>query len=149
MNESRRQLLILGAMTAASVTLPIELFGQAKSQSAAPPSPPTESEYDVLATLTAADFQPFVGAVFHTKSQNAAAVRLTLVEVQSPPSSVGIQPAAPGAYALRFKSVSGPALPQDTYVFINGGLPHFAMFIVPSGAVAKSTYYTGQINRSV
>jgi hypothetical protein len=148
MNESRRHLLILGAMTAASATLPLEAFGRIVSQPAAS-TPPTDNEYQALSTLTAADFQPFVGAVFHPKSQTNAAVRLILAEVQNPPTLAGTPAVVPQTFALRFKSVSGPLLPQGTYVFVNSGLPPFAMLVVPSGSGAKPTYYTGQVNRSV
>jgi hypothetical protein len=152
MNEARRQLLKLGTLTAAFATLPLNVLGQYVSKSAsvaaATSSTPTEQEYNALATLTAADFAPFVGTVFTTQLQSSA-VHVKLVEVQNPPKLAGSPPASPNTYALRFKSVFGPTLKQDTYVFSKRGLPSFAMLVVPSAPGAKTTYYTGQVNRSV
>jgi hypothetical protein len=152
MDQTRRHLLIVGALTAASAALPFEAFGKVAMESAATPPPPTAHEYEVLATLTSDDFKPFVGRVFHTQSQTSKNVGLILAEVQSPPAGAGAMPDSapdPRVYALRFKAQAGPTLTQDTYVFQVNGLPHFAMFIVPSAAKAKPMYYTGHVNRSV
>jgi Domain of unknown function (DUF6916) len=153
MNETRRHLLILGALTAASTTLPFKAFGKTASKPVPATTPPTENEYDALATLTPADFAPFVGATFTTQSEDGHSVHMTLVEVQTPPTqaTTSSQPPAtpnPGIYALRFKHASGKLLMQATYVLTNSGLEPFAIFLVPSSA-SKPIYYTGQVNRSV
>jgi Domain of unknown function (DUF6916) len=152
MNEMRRHLLRLASLTAASVILPLELLAQSAGN-AAPTSAPQDGEYDALSYLTAADFKPFVGAVFKIQSPTGS-VRVSLAQVQSPPTlpkatQGATAKATPQTFALRFMNISGGPLTQGTYVFRNSSLVPFAMFIVPSAKGAKPIYYTGQVNRSV
>jgi Domain of unknown function (DUF6916) len=152
MNEMRRHVLRLGTLAAASIVLPVEVLAQYAGKSATT-SAPSDSAYDALSYLTAADFKPFVGAVFKAQSQ-AGSASLVLAEVQSPPRlATATQGASttptPQTFALRFMNLSGGPLAQGTYVFHNSSLVPFAMFIVPSAKGAKPLYYTGQVNRSV
>jgi hypothetical protein len=154
MEQSRRSLLKMGVLTAASAALPVGMLAKSANQTpAAPVTAPAANAYDALSTLTAADFKPFVGSTFTVQSQ-ASTVRLTLAEVQNPPTLSAGAPAPTGkadprsqTFALRFKSSSGPALSQGTYTFQNKSIGNFAMFIVPSQAKANPMYYTGQVNR--
>lgn len=153
MDEARRQLLRLGTLTAACAALPLEALGEFVSEPVAASSlASNENEYDALSNLTAADFKPFVGAVFKAQSEASGSASVVLVEVQCPPK-LGKPAKNPATsqhiFALRFKSVSGKPLKQGTYVFQHKALGNFALFVVPSAAGAKPMYYTGQINRSV
>jgi hypothetical protein len=154
MKQSRRSVLKMGVLTAASAALPVGMLAKSAAQKPAAPATSTQtSAYDALSTLTAADFKPFVGVIFTVQSQ-ASTVRLTLAEVQNPPTlssgstTVATKPDPRSqTFALRFKGGSAPVLPQGTYTFQNKSIGDFAMFIVPSQANANPMYYTGQVNR--
>lgn len=162
MDEGRRKLLGLGALTAVSAVLPREVFGEylgkhsatpiaAGRQSATPV--PAGREYDALSYLKPDDFKPSVGTVFKVESGASTPVSVILAEVQSPPTLAG-STSTTGApdqqtFALRFKSISGGALKQGTYIFQSSTMGSFAMFVAPSAPGALPVYYTGQVNRSV
>ena len=150
MDEARRKLLKLGIATAVSAALPLEALGQNIGK----PAPRLAGNvYDALSYLTPDDFKTSVGGTFKVQSGATTVARVILAEVQVPPTLAGSTKTTvvphPQTFALRFKNVSGAPLEQNTYVFENGTIGRFAMFVVPSGPGAQPVYYTGQVNRSV
>lgn len=156
MDESRRHLLRLGILAAASAALPLEAMGQLAAKPGTAAFRPAGNEYDALAYLTADDFKSSLGSVFKVQSGASGSARMILAEVQSPPTlarsakqtATTLAP-NPQQFALRFKLVSGTPLKQGTYVFENSTVGRFAMFVVPSGPATQPVYYTGQVNRSI
>jgi hypothetical protein len=153
MNETRRQILVLGALTAVSATLPLDAFGQYLSKPATKVAPPTQDQYETLSLLTPADFQPFIGAAFQAHSASSGSIRMVLTAVQNPPDLGGTKqknppPSPQPFYALRFKFPASKTLQQDTYVFENSGLPTFAMFVVPASGGTKPNFCTGLVNQT-
>ena len=153
MDKTRRRVLRMGVLTAASAALPLEILGQQTGKTSSAAAVPTPNQYDAFSYLTAADFKPFVNAAFSV--QTTGSPRLALTTVQSPPilptdakTSTALPP-DPLRFALRFKSLSGPALKQGTYIFENSSLGSFAIFIVPSAPNARPMFYTAHVNRSV
>jgi hypothetical protein len=163
MDSTRRQVLVFGALAAASATVPLNaIAGITAADSKAAPSGPAKTDYDNLSRLTVEDFKPWVGSVFDMFVDSSRTILVILSEVQDPPvlpkSTKTVRGTASSpeqnsatqrtaAFALRFKSLSGEALEQGTYVFENGALGRFALFVVPSGTDQETIYYTAQVNR--
>jgi hypothetical protein len=161
MNVTRRNVLTLGALSAASAAVPFNIFaGVAAPQAAS--SGPGKNEYENLSRMTAESFKPWVGSVFDVHPDSSGAALVILDEVQDPPAFSKSGKGSPAAkktalqalsdskmkaFALRFKSLSGEPLSQGTYVFENGALGRFALFVVPSGDGAEPMYYTALVNR--
>jgi hypothetical protein len=155
MELTRRKVLTLGALTAASAATPFAAFAGMPAP-AKTSEPATSENGDVLSQLTAVEFKPWEGSVFDVQSDTQSAL-VVLSEVQDPPrlpknaskskNSETTTGPVMKAFALRFQFLSGDALDQGTYTFSNGALGKFLLFIVPSGAGSDPVYYTAFINR--
>ncbi len=85
MELTRRKVLTLGALTAASAAVPLSAFAGIMG-AGAPATTAGDNEYDNLARLTVADFKPWVGSVFDVATGESQSTLLILDEVQDPPS---------------------------------------------------------------
>ncbi len=163
MNVTRRNVLTLGALTAASAAVPFNIFAGVPAPQAAS-SLPGKDEHENLSRMTAETFKPWVGSVFDVYSDSSGSALVILDEVQDPPAfskpgkgsgaakKTALQALSDSktkVFALRFKSLSGDPLSQGTYVFRNGALGRFALFVVPSGDGADPMYYTALVNRLI
>jgi hypothetical protein len=144
MHMTRRKVLRLGALAAASAAAPLGAISILTGTAAGTtPFSPTKKDYDALARMTADTFKPWVGSVFDVYSGAPRPTLVVLTEVNLLPPGTSSQ-----SYSLRFQSLPAAALPQGTYVFKDNALGRFALFVVPSKAGTHPTYYTGTVNRA-
>jgi len=89
---------------------------------------PTAETAMPLADLTAADFEPHVGAIFRLAA-GTGDIALKLAEVRR----LGQAVREGGAFSLTFLSPAGPFLPQAVYPIAHPALGALDIFLVPLG----------------
>ena len=162
MDMTRRKVLSIGALTAASAALPLkalDLLADTKTRGSSGSYTPNKDEFANTAHLTAGNFKPWVGSVFDVYSGTAHPALVILSAVEEPPvlpksansttpTKAPVHVANQRFFALRFETLSGDRLKQGTYTFANPVLGRFALFVVPSGEGMDPAYYTALINGS-
>lgn len=92
----------------------------------------TQEDFDRLAALARADFEPHVGAGLQVDGQDGLV--LELLEVQDPPALLRPPPVAPGqreGFSLLFRGPASPALAQGMHPVLLPGVGRLPLFLVP------------------
>lgn len=106
----------------------------------------------MLADFTLATFVDLVGTEFRVDFGGENELETTLVDARdlthpSAPSSPERDPRHGNSFALHFRGLGQPLLPQGTYHFTHDALGTFPLFIVPIGRDRSGTTYEAIFNR--
>jgi hypothetical protein len=124
-------------MAGVAAALPLRLPGAATAGDIRFSGP---DPYDALNLFKFSTFSGQVGTTFQIQIGKSK-VNTTLLEARRR------IPSDDRCFSLQFKSLSGNALKQGTYLFDHSWLGRFAMFIVPAGGDSKGSFFRAVFNR--
>lgn len=141
--STRRELLKLGTMAAASALLPARVDASRGTSR-------TGAVAD-LPTTTRERFQGQLRATFVVRPDHQPEVSLILAEVSDPAFAAAAgRKGHPECFRAVFRGAATAPLGQGTYLVSNEGLGEFPLFLVPVGPpVRGARYYEAAFNRVV